>query len=92
MKRNDKDKFLQKIERVRNAALKQLQEMAALYKLQVKDDLRYRTTIELVHWYCNDAKEFSRERSLGMFVGLISNLRRIIASLPVVVLEDYYST
>jgi hypothetical protein len=83
-------KFKVKVEKIRNLIKDQIREQARSFKLS-KKSLIYLTTINMVDWYCNSFF-IDGDYTVQSFRVLTQDLRKIAASLPVLVLEDYYAT
>ncbi len=85
--------YRQRVDKLARIALLQLQESARDLGLNLKKDLRYQTSVNIIEWYCKIAKNHAhKEDSLQLFSRLADALRKVASSLPTVVLEDYYST
>jgi hypothetical protein len=82
--------FKKKVQKVRLIALGQLREQAESLGLN-KKSLRYLTTVNMVEWYCKGIIE-DQTYTIQSFQKLIIDLRKIVNSLPSLVLIDYYAT
>ena len=82
--------FKRKVAKVRTIAKDQLRQIAESLSLS-KKSIRYLTTLHMIDWHCDGIID-EQLYSISAFQDLIINLRKIVNSLPALVLEDYYAT
>jgi hypothetical protein len=91
--KNKIERFRWGVDKLRVIALSQLEESAVSLGLNLKKDLSYKTAVNTIEWYCKITKDRAcKEYSFAILRRLVWALRKIAASLPPIVLEDYYST